>query len=78
MALSQLQAASSSLYNNERASKDFKARQRKAGDNAPSQIHHNGALQKGKAIALNSAGIKIVRTNAKTPCWEFSHDVIST
>ena len=31
-----------------------------------SQIDHNDALQKSKAIALNSAEIKIVRTNVKT------------
>ena len=37
----------------------------KAGDNVLSQIHRNGALQKGKAIALNSVQIKIVRTKAK-------------
>ena len=35
------------------------------GDNALSQIHHNGTLRKGKTIALNSAEIKIVRTVAK-------------
>ena len=43
-----------------------------AEDNTLSQIHHNFTLRKGKAIALNSAEIKIVRTNAKTPFREFS------
>ena len=69
--------ASSNLYNNERALMDFKARRYKAGDNTLSQIHHNSTLQKGKAIALSSAEIKIVRTDAKTPGGEFSLDVIS-
>ena len=36
-----------------------------------SQIQRNGTLQKGKAIALNSIEIKIVRTEAKTPIWTF-------
>ena len=37
-----------------------------------SQIYHNGTFRKGKAIVLNSAEIKIVRTKAKTSSWEFS------
>ena len=40
-------------------------------------IHHNGALRNGKAIALNSAKIKIVRTETKTPHEEFSQRIIS-
>ena len=48
-----------------------------AEDNTLSQIHHNFTLRKGKAIALNSAEIKIVRTKAKTPSGEFSLEVIS-
>ena len=38
-----------------------------AGDNTLFQIHHNGTLQKAKAIALNSAEIKFVRIKAKSP-----------
>ena len=58
-------------------SKNFEARQCKAGDSTLSQIHHNGALRKDKAITLNSADIKIVRPDAKTPGGEFSREVIS-
>ena len=47
------------------------------GDNTLSQIHHNGALQKGKAIAKFSAEIKIVITGTKTPTREFPLEVIS-
>ena len=42
------------------------------GDNTLSQIYHNDALRKGKAIKLNFAEIKIVRTKAKIPTREFS------
>ena len=70
-------SASSNFYNNKRASKVFKAIQCRAGDNTLLQIHDNDAFQKGKAIALNSAEIKIVRINATTPSAEFSHKVIS-
>ena len=48
-----------------------------AGDNLLSQIHNNGALQNGKAIAVNYAEIKIVRTEVKTPHEEFSQWIIS-
>ena len=37
-----------------------------------SQIHRNGALQKGKAITLNSVEVKIVRAETKTPLWVIS------
>ena len=47
------------------------------GQYAISNFHHNSLLQKGKAIALPSAEIKIVRTEVKTPIEEFSHQVIS-
>ena len=50
--------------------RDAAAGRYKAGD-------HNGALQKGKTITLNSAEIKIVRTKAKTPGWEFSLEAIN-
>ena len=51
---------SSNFYNNERASNVFRAIQCRVGGNMPSQTHHNSVLQKGKAIALNSAEINIV------------------
>ena len=60
-----------------RLQKGLKAKRQKAGDNMLSQIHHNSVLQKGKAIVLNSAEIKMVRTKAKTPIGEFSLWVIS-
>ena len=59
------ESASSNHYNNERASKDIEARQHKVGGNMLSQIHHNGALQIGKTIALSLAEIKIERTLCK-------------
>ena len=52
----------------------FKAKQCRAGD---TQIHHNSAIRKGTSIALNSAEIKILRTNTKTRCRELSHEIIS-
>ena len=68
-------ATSSNLYNGWKASTGSGKR---AGDNALSQIHHNGTIiQKGKAIVLYSAEIKIARTEVKTPIGEFSLWVIS-
>ena len=49
------------------ASQGLKAKRQKDGDNTLSQVHHNGTLQKGKAIMLNSVEIKIVRAEAKSP-----------
>ena len=43
----------------ERLRKGSRQRSKRTGDNTLSQIHHNGALQKGKVIALNFAEIKL-------------------
>ena len=56
---------SSNCHNGKRALKKFEAKSQKVEENTLSQIHHNGMLQKGKAIALDSAEIKIVRTKAQ-------------
>ena len=44
-----IDCASSNFYNNERASKVFKAIHCRAGDNTLSLIQHNDTLRKGKA-----------------------------
>ena len=46
----------------QRLQKGSKQRGKRTRDNILSQIHHNDTLRKGKATALNSAAIKIVRT----------------
>ena len=46
---------SSNCHNGKRALKKFEAKSQKVEENTLSQIHHNGMLQKGKAIALDSA-----------------------
>ena len=61
--------AGSDLRNGKRATKRFKDKSQKVGDNTLSQIHHNGTLQKGKAIALNSAERKIVKTEEQNSLW---------
>ena len=53
--------------------KGSRQKSKRAGDNTLSQIHHNDTLRKGKAIALNSAEIKIVRTRAQTLHWRVAH-----
>ena len=69
--VSQYGHACSKLYNNEKASKDFEARKHKVWDNMLSQTHHYGLIQNGKAMELNSAEIKIVRTEAKLQVGSF-------
>ena len=54
----------------------FKAIQLRRGTIHYLKFTTTARLRKCKAIALNSAEIKIVRTNAKTPSGEFSHEAI--